>query len=113
MKYLTLDTGSAKHGDFIFREIRMALERMGHQTARVSVFHEKEPITDLKLSMVLAIEQPDRIMWHGGVGYPHMKLWDRDPWNKIPKIVLNYDEPFLRFIGTPFESAWAESGKRD
>lgn len=113
MKYLTLDTGSAKHGDFIFREIRMALERMGHQTARVSVFNEKEPITDLKLSMILDIEQPDRIMWHGGVGYPHRKLWDRDPWNKIPKIVLNYDEPFLRFIATPFESAWAESGKRD
>lgn len=112
MKYVFLEAN--KQPGLIVTELRAAVEKQGHQSARIRVLDEVgELINRIELSMLLDIEKPDRIIWQGGIGYPFYSLLTNQTWTKVPKIVLCYDEPFNIFIGTKFENDWKDSGSRD
>lgn len=112
MKYLFLEANEAP--SLIVNELRAAIEKQGHQSARVRVLkNEHVMLSELELSLTLEVEKPDRIVWQGSIGYPFYKVLTNDTWSGVPKIVLCYDEPFNIFIGTQFENDWKDSGHRE
>jgi hypothetical protein len=118
MKYALLSPQA--NTDIILGDIQRALEKQGHEVIQLSVVSvdvlgiNEMIIPPLEMSLILDIHCPDRIIWHGLVGFPYMELWRTDRWKSVPKFSLNYDEPFARVCGTgEYEEAWIEAGKSD
>lgn len=95
MNWLLLDSSPVPREHFTLRQLRLALQRLGH---RVSVFRV---VVGSGLQTPDVLEdafrgfRPDRIVWCDATGLPYFDLWSKSPWLAVPKIMLWFDEPVI------------------
>lgn len=96
MRYLLLQVWSNRE-EFILRDIRRQLERMGHEVGIVCIAKDRNT---MQSKMVVHDEvqkfNPHRIIWLATVGFHYQDVWDRLEYLDVPRFALFYDDPVHR-----------------
>ncbi|MBI4026698.1 MAG: glycosyltransferase family 1 protein [Verrucomicrobia bacterium] len=87
---------SPEHEDFTLRQLRLTLERLGHEVRTIRLVRGKELKPPDEIAAVLRPFSPQRLVWTSTAALPYFDLWSGAPWRSVPKIVLWFDEPVTR-----------------
>jgi len=107
VRWALLDANPSKE-DFTLRQIRLSLQRQGHEVGILHVTGTSGLKCHTEIETVLTSWKPDRVLWCSITGMPYLELWSGAALGGIPKIVLWFDDPV-----TPVERYGLESDLRE
>lgn len=111
MNYLFIDT-HVDRAEYVIHELMDAAASMGHSVFRLPIVRGANLLEENTFREFVIKFNPDRIVWLATTGFPYHNVLDNIMLG-VPRIVLMFDEPFMRFRQQDFEPLIVSCSDRD